>query len=115
MTIDLQNAPATETRDETRDATSQWNEPTGIGPRGTLIVLIGRGETGEVYTRFGSRIAADTYRVRTVVDAAGDPHAARSASRPIRPNPLMPMRVVIPSSSFSTLARHVVSPSTTNR
>jgi alpha-beta hydrolase superfamily lysophospholipase len=69
MTIDLQNAPGLDTR--------EWNEPEGIGPRGTLIVLVGRGETGAVYRRFGSRIAADAYRVRTVVDVVNDPVAAR--------------------------------------
>ena len=62
MTIQLEthgNAPAAVLDRE-------WNEPDGIGPRGTLILLVGRGENGDVYNRFGSRIAADAYRVRTV-------------------------------------------------
>lgn len=43
--------------------TQRWDEPAGINPRGTLVVLTGRGETPEVYQRFGARLAADAYRV----------------------------------------------------
>ncbi|MFI0507495.1 hypothetical protein ACH3WN_32360 [Streptomyces albogriseolus] len=38
-----------------------WDEPEGIAPHGTLVVLPGRGEHGGVYERFGRRIAADGY------------------------------------------------------
>jgi thiosulfate/3-mercaptopyruvate sulfurtransferase len=48
------------------------NEPAGLNPRGTVIVLGGRGETPAVYTRFGTRVAADAYRVRALGDVAGD-------------------------------------------
>ncbi|HWH98112.1 MAG TPA: hypothetical protein VNS80_07070 [Pseudolysinimonas sp.] len=58
-------------------ATGEWNEPEGVGARGTLIVLVGRGENADVYRRFGTRIGSDAYRVRTVVDAVQDPAAAR--------------------------------------
>ncbi|WP_062205511.1 alpha/beta hydrolase [Streptomyces sp. NBRC 109706] len=44
----------------------RWHEPTGIAPRGTLLLLAGRGETAQVYHRFGSRLAADAYRVVAV-------------------------------------------------
>jgi pimeloyl-ACP methyl ester carboxylesterase len=49
-----------------------WDEPPGLEPRGTLIVLPGRGERPGVYERFGRRIAADAYRVRVVGDATED-------------------------------------------
>jgi alpha-beta hydrolase superfamily lysophospholipase len=43
-----------------------WDEPTGGTPRGTLVVLPGRGETSASYARFGRRLAADAWRVRLV-------------------------------------------------
>ncbi|MFG3254790.1 alpha/beta hydrolase [Streptomyces sp. NPDC048172] len=46
-----------------------WDEPDGIAPRGTVLVLPGRGEHGGVYERFGLRLAADGYRVRALHDA----------------------------------------------
>ncbi|WP_040796282.1 alpha/beta hydrolase [Nocardia higoensis] len=58
------------TTDTAAEATAaRWHEPTGLNPRGTLVIVPGRGETAEVYNRFGSRLAADAYRV-TVVDTA---------------------------------------------
>ncbi|PSM45048.1 alpha/beta hydrolase [Streptomyces dioscori] len=42
--------------------------PEGLRTRGTVIVVPGRGETRDTYTRLGRRLAADAYRVR-VVDA----------------------------------------------
>ena len=45
---------------------AEWNEPDGIAPRGTLVVVGGRSETAAVYQRFGRRIAFDAYRVRFV-------------------------------------------------
>lgn len=47
---------------------SLWKEPEGIAPRGTLIVVPGRGEHSGVYERFGRRVAADGYRVWAVAD-----------------------------------------------
>jgi pimeloyl-ACP methyl ester carboxylesterase len=47
-------------------AAPSFDEPTGVAPRGTLILLTGRGEPASVYQRFGRRIAADAYRVRIV-------------------------------------------------
>ncbi|MEP6479295.1 MAG: hypothetical protein ABJB03_07890 [Rhodoglobus sp.] len=46
----------------------RWDEPAGANPRGTLIVLAGRGESPVVYSRFGRRLSADAYRVRAVRD-----------------------------------------------
>jgi alpha-beta hydrolase superfamily lysophospholipase len=50
-----------------------FSEPAGLKPRGTLIVLPGRGETAHIYKRFGGRLAADAYRVRVLVNGAYSP------------------------------------------
>jgi hypothetical protein len=34
---------------------ASWLEPDGIAPRGTLVVIPGRGEQPALYTRFGRR------------------------------------------------------------
>jgi alpha-beta hydrolase superfamily lysophospholipase len=52
----------------TAPTTDRWDEPEGAKPRGTLIVLAGRGEAAAVYARFGRRLSADAYRVRAVSD-----------------------------------------------
>lgn len=52
---------------------ARWDEPAGLNPRGTLVVLPGRGERPEVYRRFGTRLAADAYRVRALADPTGEP------------------------------------------
>jgi hypothetical protein len=51
---------------------ASWDEPDGIAPRGTLIVIPGRGEQPELYERFGRRIAGDGYRVHAVADPVVD-------------------------------------------
>jgi pimeloyl-ACP methyl ester carboxylesterase len=51
---------------------SAWDEPAGATPRGTLVVVPGRGEQPAVYERFGRRLAADAYRVRVVPDPTLD-------------------------------------------
>lgn len=45
-----------------------WPAPEGLRVRGTVVVLGGRGDTADVYNRFGNRISADAY---TVVAFAG--------------------------------------------
>ena len=62
-----------------RATTANWSEPEGVAPRGTLIVIPGRGEGPELYERFGRRIAGDAYRVHVVSDPVGDP--ARTTSQ----------------------------------
>ncbi|MEW2162701.1 alpha/beta hydrolase [Streptomyces sp. NPDC007084] len=56
--------------------------PEGLLIRGTVIVVPGRGETRDTYTRFARRLAVDAYRVR-VVDApvldSGDPDGSLTA------------------------------------
>jgi alpha-beta hydrolase superfamily lysophospholipase len=61
MTLTTEHAPA-----------ASWDEPDGIAPRGTLIVIPGRGEQPELYERFGRRIAGDGYRVHAVADPVAD-------------------------------------------
>jgi hypothetical protein len=58
--------------------TDAYDEPAGVAARGTVLVAAGRGETVEVYGRFGRRIAADGYRVRVLPDVAGDPDVSRA-------------------------------------
>ncbi|WP_353946115.1 alpha/beta hydrolase [Streptomyces sp. HUAS MG91] len=43
-----------------------WRPPAPIAPRGTIVVLPGRGEHGLVYERFGRRISADGYVVHAL-------------------------------------------------
>ena len=56
-----------------RAAAANWSGPEGVAPRGTLIVIPGRGEGPDLYERFGRRIAADAYRVQAVADPVADP------------------------------------------
>jgi alpha-beta hydrolase superfamily lysophospholipase len=56
----------------------EFLEPDGIPPRGTLLVVPGRGEQPDVYKRFGSRIAADAYRVEVLSDPTVDPDHTRA-------------------------------------
>jgi pimeloyl-ACP methyl ester carboxylesterase len=56
--------------------TANWAEPDGIAPRGTLIVIPGRGEGPALYERFGRRIASDAYRVQVISDPVADPALA---------------------------------------
>jgi pimeloyl-ACP methyl ester carboxylesterase len=52
-------------------------EPEPVPLRGTLIVLPGRGESAQVYARFGRRLAADAYRVHVVAAPSSSPGLAR--------------------------------------
>jgi alpha-beta hydrolase superfamily lysophospholipase len=55
-----------------RDRSAAWDEPEGLHPRGTVVILPGRGERPAIYQRFGRRLAADAWRVRVVGDATVD-------------------------------------------
>jgi alpha-beta hydrolase superfamily lysophospholipase len=57
------------TGDQTEDGIVRWDEAESFGPRGTVVVLPGRGESADVYRRLGTRLAADAYRTRVVGDA----------------------------------------------
>jgi alpha-beta hydrolase superfamily lysophospholipase len=65
----------------TAPVVGSWNEPDGIAPRGTVVVVPGRGEHAGVYERFGRRIAADGYRVRAVADPTVDEAGVRAQVR----------------------------------
>jgi pimeloyl-ACP methyl ester carboxylesterase len=63
----------------TKQATAAyWAGPEGIAPRGTLVLIPGRGESPELYERFGRRVASDGYRVHAVADPVADPALATS-------------------------------------
>jgi pimeloyl-ACP methyl ester carboxylesterase len=55
-----------------------WDEPAGATPRGTLIVLPGRGETAASYQRFGRRISTENWKVRLVAVDLDDLGATRA-------------------------------------
>jgi alpha-beta hydrolase superfamily lysophospholipase len=50
-----------------------WTEPEGLNPRGTIVVIPGRGEAPEVYERFGRRLSVDAYRVHAAANPVDDP------------------------------------------
>ncbi|WP_394553133.1 alpha/beta hydrolase [Agromyces sp. MMS24-JH15] len=82
-----------------------WDEPAGLTARGTVVVLGGRGETPAVYARFGSRIAADAYRVRALGDAAVDTDAIRAAALALLADPELPApKVLVGSDAGAALA-----------
>ena len=54
---------------ELSDSALERTPATGT-PRGTVVVLGGRGESAEVYTRFADRIAVDGYRVVALPDVS---------------------------------------------
>lgn len=72
-----------------------WDEPIGATPRGTLILLPGRGETAATYERFGRRISADAYRVRLVPVDLDDLATAREAIETLLADESLPRPVVI--------------------
>lgn len=52
-----------------------WTPRTGVRTAGTVVVLAGRGETAEVYERFGRRLSAEGCRVVAVAERAPHPAA----------------------------------------
>ena len=68
-----------------RATAANWAEPDGIAPRGTLIVIPGRGEGPELYERFGRRIAGDAYRVHAVADPALTASRVLAITAEVRP------------------------------
>jgi len=50
--------------------------PEGLRIRGTLVVIPGRGESADTYRRFGTRMAADAYRVRVLSSSSPPPTSA---------------------------------------
>ncbi|WP_134768004.1 alpha/beta hydrolase [Nocardioides sp. 1609] len=86
-----------------------WDEPAGATARGTLIVLPGRGETGASYQRFGTRLAADAYRVRLVPVDLDDLAAAREQVEKLLADESLPApKVLVGTDSGATLAATIV-------
>ncbi|MGW1783353.1 alpha/beta hydrolase [Streptomyces sp. NPDC002143] len=81
-----------------------WDEPEGLAPRGTLIVLAGRGEHGGVYERFGRRLAFDAYRVRALGDPAADPAALDEAAKLLADESLPGPKVLVGSDTGASYA-----------
>jgi alpha-beta hydrolase superfamily lysophospholipase len=85
-----------------------WDEPAGGTPRGTLIVLPGRGETARSYERFGRRLSADAYKVRLVpvdLDDLDDlDEAAERVGKLLADESLPAPKVLVGSDSGATLA-----------
>jgi alpha-beta hydrolase superfamily lysophospholipase len=75
--------------------TVEWREPAGLNPRGTLVVLGGRGEPPEVYARLGARLAADAYRVVVVSTADPAGPAARAEIAALLADPALVAPVVL--------------------
>jgi alpha-beta hydrolase superfamily lysophospholipase len=74
------------------NAPLSFDGPEGPAPRATIIVIPGRGESPAVYTRLGSRLAADAYPVQVVDDPTVDANITRAQisavlSAPGRPEP----------------------------
>jgi alpha-beta hydrolase superfamily lysophospholipase len=96
MKIDTIAAPA---------VVASWDEPAGGTPRGTLILLPGRGETAASYERFGRRLSADAYRVRLVSVDLGDLDAAREAVEALVADESLPSpKVLVGSDTGAALA-----------
>ena len=81
-------------------AVARWDEPEGLNPRGTVIVVPGRGELPGVYERFGRRLAADAYRVRAVANPIDD---AALTERQVREAATGPAPVVLAGSDTGAL------------
>jgi pimeloyl-ACP methyl ester carboxylesterase len=80
-----------------------WNEPDGLIPRGTAVVIPGRGELPTVYERFGRRLAGDAYRVRVVADPVVDAGLARAQISGLLADPSLPAPRVLAGSDTGAL------------
>lgn len=89
----------------TTTTTTAWDEPTGATPRGTLVVLPGRGETDASYERFGRRLSADAYRVRLVPVDLDDLTGTRERVEKVLADESLPSpKVLVGADSGATLA-----------
>ena len=85
--------------------TGSWDEPAGGTPRGTLVVLPGRGETAASYERFGRRLSADAYKVRLVpVDLDDLDDATDRVGKLLADESLPAPKVLVGTDSGATLA-----------
>ncbi|KRC52581.1 MULTISPECIES: alpha/beta hydrolase [unclassified Nocardioides] len=82
-----------------------WDEPAGGTPRGTLVVLPGRGETPASYERFGRRLSADAWRVRLVPVDLDDLDAAHEQVEKLLADESLPApKVLVGTDSGAALA-----------
>jgi pimeloyl-ACP methyl ester carboxylesterase len=95
---------------ETQAPVESYQEPDGSTPRGTVIVIGGRGESAALYARLGRRLSADAYRVLVVADAAANADALglRAAAVAADPGLVRPV-VVAGSDSGATAALAIAS------
>ncbi|GAA1917326.1 alpha/beta hydrolase [Nocardioides hwasunensis] len=89
--------------------TATWDEPAGATPRGTLVVLPGRGETDASYHRFGRRLSADAYKVRLVDVDLDDLTATRERVEKVLADESLPSpKVLVGADTGATLAATLV-------
>ncbi|MBM7519274.1 alpha/beta hydrolase [Nocardioides nitrophenolicus] len=82
-----------------------WDEPVGGTPRGTLVVLPGRGETAASYERFGRRLSADAWRVRLVPVDPDDLDTTREQVEKVLADEALPApKVLVGTDTGATLA-----------
>lgn len=86
-----------------------WDEPTGATPRGTLVLLPGRGETDATYQRLGKRLSADAYKVRLVPVDLDDVVGTRERIEKVLADESLPSpKVLLGADSGATLAATLV-------
>lgn len=84
---------------------ASWDEPAGGTPRGTLILLPGRGETATTYERFGRRLSSDSYKVRLVTVDLDDLAATREDVEKLIADESLPSpKVLVGADTGATLA-----------
>lgn len=84
---------------------TEYDEPSGVAARGTLIVLTGRGESAAAYGRFGRRISADAYKVRVVEVDLDDLGATRDRVHELVADATLPApHVLVGTDSGATFA-----------
>ncbi|MCU1517037.1 MAG: lysophospholipase [Pseudarthrobacter sp.] len=93
----------TATNTEALAAATLWDTPSGVTPRGTLVLLAGRGEHPGIYARFGRRLSSDGYRVHVLGPDTAETGHDRAARLLASSDPRTP-RVVVGSDSGAALA-----------
>ncbi|MFE3138351.1 alpha/beta hydrolase [Streptomyces scopuliridis] len=90
-----------------RSTAANWQPPAGIAPRGTLLILPGRGEHPLVYERFGRRLSADGYVVHALDTAPedGTDDVLARAAEAAGPDPVVPV-VLVGSDTGALQALH---------
>ena len=93
----------------TASTVTAWDEPVGGTPRGTVVVLPGRGETPASYARFGRRLAADAYKVRLVSLSLDDVDDAVTTVEKLLADESLPSpKVLLGTDAGATLVATVV-------